>query len=91
MLRDHRTGCGESYAATLKLKKWGKAEARLPGKRFLSPRRAKRLDRVNYFLSNGVRGISSALRWLSPTFKLSGALEAFKHGCFCRMGKQESR
>ena len=76
----------KSYRATLALKKWGKVES-LYYKGLISPKRAKRIDAANYRFSNFIRGISRAVTWISPTYKLSGALEFFKRKRHAHMGK----
>ncbi len=87
----HRSPVKESYAATLHLKKWGKIESRLFAPVFISPKRALRLDRLNYHLSKGVLQVSKAMKKLSPTLKPSGALEFAKLKGFQSMGKAEAQ
>src|SRR5215469_3404444 len=60
------------YGAEIHFRRWGKLESTF-GFGAIPPQRARRLDRIDRGLLRGVSAASSALRAVSPNYRLSGA------------------
>ncbi|MGC2425210.1 MAG: HAD-IIIC family phosphatase [Nitrospirota bacterium] len=74
------------YGADCRFEPWANVECRFNPARY-APRAIRRLDYVSRSLSRGVLSFSKGIKFISPTLKVSGALNALREWSLLRKGK----